>query len=205
MRIDSEPTAEELIELDARAVRASMELVETATPADMSRPTPCSEWTLDGLLTHMAAQHYGFAASARGETSLSAWKLEDLGDDPTGAYRKAAEHQIDAFAADGVPDGEFVLPEFSTEKGIPAVQAIGFHLVDYVVHAWDVAKTLGTTVEFDPDVLNAALRIAQAVPTGDEVRATPGAAFAPVVVWEGDGSQLDEIVALLGRSPTWPQ
>jgi hypothetical protein len=35
-----------------------------------------------------------------------------------------------------------------------------------------------------------------------DARLAPGAAFAPAVSWSG-GSRLDQIVAILGRSPDW--
>ena len=57
----------DLIELDATAVRASVDLVAQLTPADLTRPTPCTGWTLHGLLAHMTTQHYGFAAAAAGQ------------------------------------------------------------------------------------------------------------------------------------------
>ena len=83
----------------------------------------------------------------------------------------------------------------------PARQAIGFHFVDYVVHSWDVAGTLGEMVNFDKTLLDAAHGIARAVP-GGEARTEPGAAFAPSVAWPGE-ARLDQVVALLGRDPTW--
>ncbi len=193
----------DLIAFDARAVRATIDLVASATATDMSRPTPCIGWTLYGLLAHMATQHYGFAAASRGEGDLGEWKLRSLGDDPVGAYRASAEHVLDAFAADGVLDRMFPLPEFSTEQPFPARQAISFHFIDYVVHAWDVARTLDTTVELEPELLEAAYDVAKIVPTG-ALRLAPGAAFGPEVTWSG-GSRLDEIVAHLGRSPAWPR
>ncbi|SED66697.1 TIGR03086 family metal-binding protein [Jiangella alba] len=190
-----------IIDLDARAVRASAELVATATAADLSKPTPCLGWTLYGLLAHMTTQHYGFAAASRGDADPATWKLLSLGDDPVRAYLESADHVIAAFAADGVPERAFPLPEFRPEP-FPAEQAVSFHLVDYVVHAWDVAKTLGAEVTFDDDVLDAAHAVAAVVPAGP-VRVVPGAAFGPVVPWEG-GSRLDQLVAYLGRSPVWP-
>ena len=53
-----------VVAFDALAVRASVEprVARTATVLDMARPTPCADWTLHGLISHMAAQHYGFAA-----------------------------------------------------------------------------------------------------------------------------------------------
>ena len=190
-----------IVALDAQAVTESVRLVEQATAADLARPTPCADWTLHGLLRHMATQHYGFAAASAGEGDLAQWRLRPLGDDPVAAYRAASECVLAAFAADGVLDREFPLPEFKQGLMFPGAQAVSFHFVDYVVHSWDVAKTLGLPARFDPALLEAAFAVAQAVP-GGESRWEPGAAFAPHVTWRG-GSRLDQVVAILGRSPDW--
>ncbi|RZS37487.1 uncharacterized protein (TIGR03086 family) [Herbihabitans rhizosphaerae] len=188
-----------IVRLDARAVQASVEIVSRVTADDLAKPTPCAAWTLYDLLSHMTAQHYGFAAAASGASDPAAWAARWLGEDPVATYTTAAEHVSRAFAEDGVLDREFALVEFGAS--FPAERAIGFHLVDYVVHTWDVAKTLGLVASFDDDVLDAARAIADMVPTGS-FRTGPGAPFAPPV--ESDGSTLDHIVATLGRSPTWP-
>jgi uncharacterized protein (TIGR03086 family) len=190
-----------VVALDAQAVHASIDMVAQATQADLARPTPCARWTLGDLLTHMAAQHYGFAAAAAGDGDPARWRPRPLGEDPVAAYRTAADHVLAAFAADGVLDREFPLPEFKRGLMFPARQAIGFHFIDYVVHSWDIARTLDLPVRFDSALLDAALSAAQAVPGGD-ARLQPGAAFAPRVEWSG-GSRLDQIVAILGRSPSW--
>jgi uncharacterized protein (TIGR03086 family) len=106
-----------------------------------------------------------------------------------------------AFAAGDVLDRQFPLPEIAPGALFPARQAVSFHFVDYVAHSWDVARALGLDHRFAPGVLDAALPVAQAVP-GGEYRLAPGAAFAPAVTWPG-GSPLDQVVALLGRSPDW--
>jgi uncharacterized protein (TIGR03086 family) len=191
----------DVVALDALAVRASVGLVARARPADMARPTPCADWTLHGLVSHMAAQHYGFAAAAAGDGDLARWRTRRLGGDPAADYRAAAETVLAAFSAPGVLDRQFPLPEFAAGAAFPARQAVSFHFVDYVVHSWDVARTLGLEARFTPEVLEAALRAAQAVPAG-EARLAPGAAFAPAVARAG-GTPLDRIVALLGRSPDW--
>jgi uncharacterized protein (TIGR03086 family) len=198
MRINQ---SEAIVELDAQAVRESVRLVARATAQDMVRPTPCPDWTLHGLLTHMTTQHYGFAAAAKGDGDPAQWRSRQLGADPVAAYRTSADHVLEAFAEDGVLDREFPLPEFKRGLMYPARQAISFHFVDYVVHAWDVAKALGETVNFDLTLLDAAHSVARAVPDGD-ARAEPGAAFAPGMAWPGK-ERLDQVVALLGRSPAW--
>ena len=174
-----------IVALDAQAVRASVDLVAQATARDLARPTPCADWTLHGLLRHMIAQHYGFAAASAGDGDLAQWMLRPLGQDPVAAYRAAAECVLDAFAADGALDREFPLPELKIGLMFPARQAISFHFVDYVVHSWDVARTLGLPLDLDPDLLETALRVAQAVP-GGAAREEPGAAFGPAVEWSGE-------------------
>ncbi|MFK4084177.1 TIGR03086 family metal-binding protein [Kribbella sp. NPDC020789] len=192
----------DFVSLDRRAVSASIELAAGITDADLAKPTPCRAWTLYGLLAHLTTQHYGFAAASRGDANPEVWKLRDLGDNPVQTYIEAAEHVLTAFAEEGVTERIFPLVEFGPDVKAPGHQAISFHFVDYVVHSWDLAKSIGAPVDFTQDVLDAAWAVAQIVPVGD-ARLAPGAAFAPEVTWSGTG-QLDRIVALLGRSPSWP-
>ena len=192
----------ELVELDAIAVRASVELVGRVTAADLGCATPCAAWNLHELIAHMATQHHGFAAAAGGADGPDAWQPRPLGGDPARSYREAAARVVAAFAGAGVPGRAFALPEISTRRRFPAAQAISFHLLDYVVHAWDVARALGVPVDFEPAVLAAALAVAKIVPAG-QARLAPGAAFGPVVPWRA-GHPLEEILALAGRSPAWP-
>lgn len=201
--LESLGTQVDLIALNAQAVRTSIEVVSQLTTADLTKPTPCVGWTLHGLLAHMITQHYGFAAASRGEGDLSLWRLRPLGDDPVADYRAAAEHVLASFAEDGVLDRTFPLPEFTRAFEFSGAEAVSFHFIDYVVHSWDVARTLGRTVHFDDDLLAVALSVAEVVP-GGPARLAPGSAFGPVITWSGD-SALDEIVAILGRSPSWPE
>jgi hypothetical protein len=65
----------DIVGLDARAVRASVQVVSQASAADLGRPTPCADWTLAELLAHMTAQHNGFAAAAAGNgADLVRWQ-----------------------------------------------------------------------------------------------------------------------------------
>ncbi|MDP9847250.1 uncharacterized protein (TIGR03086 family) [Streptosporangium lutulentum] len=190
-------------ELDRRAVLASVDLVATVAIEDLGRSTPCDGWTLADLLAHMTVQHHGFAAAAEGAgADLSVWRVEPLGDDAVSAYAVAAERVTAAFAADGVPDREFALPEFGKGATFPASQAIGFHLIDYLVHGWDVARSLGVGFTVEPELVEAVWPIALAIPD-DERRRRPGSAFQPGLVVPEDATRFDRILAMLGRSPAW--
>jgi uncharacterized protein (TIGR03086 family) len=198
-------TKADLRELDARVVNAGVALVSGVTAADLDRATPCADWTLGELIAHMTAQHDGFAAAAAGEgADLSGWQVRPLGDDPAASYAAAAGRVLTAFADDRVLDREFSLPELSTRRGFPGIQAIGFHFIDYVVHAWDVARSLDRPLEFDRAVLDTALAMAREIPDGAS-RLTPGAPFGPAVPAAAGAPVLDQVVALLGRPPAWPR
>jgi uncharacterized protein (TIGR03086 family) len=189
------------------AVMASVDVVSAVTADDLSRVTPCAGWSLADLLTHMTVQHRGFAAAARGHGADPAiWQPDTVADavaaDPAGAYSAAASAVIDAFAGDDVLDAAFALPEFGAGATFPGSMAIGFHFVDYVVHGWDVARTMGQPLELPVDVVAAALPLALAVPDGD-FRAGDNAAFGPAIGSTDQTSELDRILAHLGRSPQW--
>src|ERR1700731_3600735 len=109
-----EVAGSDIVGLDARAVRASVQIVSRASAADLARPTPCPDWTLAELLAHMTAQHNGFAAAAAGDgAGLVHWQTAAPGADPGGERAAGAERLIAAFAAAGVLAGEFVLPQIS--------------------------------------------------------------------------------------------
>jgi len=191
-------------QLDARAVQASVAIVSRVTVDDLGRSTPCAEWTLGDLLAHMTAQHRGFAAASVGRgADPEVWRPRPVDGDPVPAYAEAAEQVVTAFAREGVLEQEFAIPEITTRMTFPGARAVGFHLIDYVVHTWDVARSLGLPPDLPADLVAAALPLAEAVPDGPE-RLAPGAAFRPGLPAPADADPLDRILLLLGRSPDWP-
>ena len=190
------------------AVLQSIGIVSDVTQADLSLATPCAGWSLLDLLAHMTVQHLGFASAARGfGANGEVWRVESVVDavktDHVRAYADAAHEVIDAFGADGTPEALFELPEFGAGALFPGAMAMGFHFVDYVVHGWDVAASLGVPYELPADVVDAVLPLALAVPDGD-FRTMAGAPFAPAVQHSGT----DDFAGLLrhlGRRPDWAQ
>ncbi|MET8775812.1 TIGR03086 family metal-binding protein [Nocardia sp. NPDC004654] len=192
---------ERLRRLHASAVRLCAEAVSHVKPDHLSVETPCSEWDLRALLAHMATQDRGFAGAARGSEDPGAWEVR-VAADPVADYLAAADEVVAAFAEPDVFERTVLLAELSSEHRFPAATVIGFHLVDSVVHAWDVARSIGETIDPDPEVALMALEIAEAVPDGPS-RSEPGAAFAPVVAGADSGSPMDRVLRQLGRSPEW--
>ncbi len=207
-------------ELDRRAVEAGRAAVAQIRPGDLARPTPCERWSLGDLLAHMTVQHRGFRAAALGLGADPVhWAADPRWSAPgrpglVEAYDQAAAAVLSAFAAEDVLQRRFALPEINAEADFPAEQAIGFHFIDYVVHGWDVARSLGQRYVLPDDLAPAAVRIAELVPDGPR-RLLPNAAFKPGLGGEpaalgGPGrsagpseSALDRILLALGRSPGW--
>jgi uncharacterized protein (TIGR03086 family) len=200
-------TNEDVRPLHRIAVLASVDVVSAVTADDLAKPTPCAGWNLADLLAHMTAQHRGFAAAARGHGADEAvWQpgtvAQALAADPAGTYSAAAAEVIDAFAGDDVPDRDFALPDFGPGAVFPGAMAIGFHYVDYVVHGWDVARTLGRSYQLPADVVAGVVPLALMVPDGD-FRTIDRAPFGPAVPSADPADELEGILAYLGRSPQW--
>ncbi|MFF0861862.1 TIGR03086 family metal-binding protein [Nonomuraea sp. NPDC003560] len=193
----------DIIELNRRSVRATVDLVNTIKPADLDRPTPCAGWAVRDLLAHQIVQNHGFALAASGARSeLASWQPRPPGEDHVAEYAASAQAVVAAFAVDGVLDRGFFLPEIRDGGPFPAAMAIGFHFIDCVVHAWDFARALGVPPGIDDDLAAAALPLAAQVPDTPESRGS-GKAFLPGVEPGGAATALDRVVALLGRSPSW--
>jgi len=188
-----------LRDLHARATRQVVELVDEVRPQDLGRPTPCARWALADLLAHMTGQDLGFAAATRHDAGTAAYTPVSGAEDPFTAHRAAALALVDAFA--NADDGRQVwLAEFG--RRVPLASAVGFHLLDTLVHGWDVAAALGRQVVYDNELVEAGLGLAGTVPTG-EAREAPGAAFAPALAGGSPEDAWQRTLLLLGRDPHW--
>ena len=192
----------DLIQCHRSVLESSVAIVGQVTALDLERPTPCIAWTLRQLLAHMIGQNYGFAAAADGNGhDRAVFADRPVSDQPAADYATSARRVIEAFGVPDLIEGSMYLPEVRGGMTFPAPVAIGFHLVDYVAHGWDVATTLGIAAEFDDEALQLALTAAEAVPAGAQTLEdqTP---FRPSVPTTSS-SMLDRIIATLGRSPDW--
>lgn len=202
------PTTPDVRPFHRIAVLRSVDVVRRVTPAELGNPTPCTGWDLGDLLAHMTVQHHGFAAAARGAgRDLHVWDVRTVtaavAADPSGSYVAAAHDVIEAFAANGALEAPFALPEFGAEVVVPGSLAMGFHFIDYVVHGWDVARSIDVHFDLPSDVIAAAEPIAFAVPDDNSSRRSPNAPFRAPLDTQHGADRLDRILAYLGRSPGW--
>ncbi|MBA3905696.1 MAG: TIGR03086 family protein [Pseudonocardiales bacterium] len=188
-----------MIQLHGRALRRATEVIVEVRSADLTRATPCAGWDLHELLAHCIGQNHGFADAVAGlDAPTSAFAPRPPA---PGTWEVSAERVHAAFrAAD--PDRLVRLVEFGPEARFPVASALGFHLLDTVVHTWDVATSLELPFRPDDDLLVAVANAAWQVPTG-AARERPGAAFGPVLAvvdadpWAATLAQLGRAALLL--------
>jgi uncharacterized protein (TIGR03086 family) len=185
-----------IIALHDRALRRATEVIAGVDAADLGKPTPCAGWDLRALLAHCIGQNHGFADAVAGPDAPPA-AYAPRPPDP-GAWEASAERVHAAFrAAD--PDRRVLLVEFGPDARFPVANALGFHLLDTVVHTWDVAAALEQPFRPDDELLSVVAKGAQQVPSG-AARERPGAAFGPVLDVPGDDPWVATL-ARLGRAP----
>jgi uncharacterized protein (TIGR03086 family) len=198
---------ENIIELHQRSVAGLRPVLDRISPADLDRPTPCAGWDLRALLEHMTGQDHGFAAAVRaartaGEVDVSAFAPRPLGPSPAATVATGLDEVVAAFA-DGA-ESPVLLPEFGARLPLPIVA--GMHLVDTLVHGWDVVAALGVQAgygaELDTEVVAAALAMAEQVPD-DTAREAPGAPFGHALTAPADADPWTRTLTLLGRDPAW--
>ncbi|MBC6461288.1 TIGR03086 family metal-binding protein [Actinomadura sp. HBU206391] len=183
-------------ELDHRAAD-TLGTVNAQVDGDrLHLPTPCADWTLYGLIRHQVSDNLGFAAAASGASGdLGSWNRGELGDDPYAAYVDSVGRFAKAFADDAVLDRELEIREFGRFSG---KVALGMHMLDCVVHGWDVAQSIGVSYRPDADLVEHALAVAAFIPDGlDSDRPRP--AFAPAIGVPEGAPPLDRLLALVGR------
>ena len=186
----------ERLDLDRRILTATAEIVAAVTPDRLDGPSPCAGWTLRDLLGHMVASNEGFAAAAAGKpVGAEVWDRLSYDGEPFEAFQESAEAVSAAFEG---ADAAERLEVFGFGK-LPLSTSLGMHIVDFVAHGWDVARSIGWAGEFDPELVAAADEIMRAFP--DSPR--PNAAFGVKVPVADDASRLDKLMGFLGRDPGW--
>lgn len=182
-----------------QAVAQAGEIVAHIHAADLARSTPCAAWDLQALLTHMIGQNDGFAAAVTtGDAPQSAYtRTAVTASDLASEWHRSADQLLAAFIHAHPDDDAVLLIEINPDSTFPVAAAVGMHLLDTVIHTWDVASSLGNPYRPDDELLDFVAAGAKQVPAGAS-RTRPGAAFAPAVTIDQTDPWL-KTLALLGR------
>lgn len=186
-----------------RALDRAGELIAHVLPGDLAQATPCCGWDLQVLLSHMIGQNEGFATAVRtGEADLSAYShpVATAGE-LISLWHRSADRLLAAFA-DAQAEDQVRLIEIDPNRTVSVTVAANIHLLDTVIHTWDVASSLGYAYRPDAELLAIVAGGATGVPAG-AARTKAGAAFAPAVTTDEQDPWF-QTLALLGRPGASP-
>ncbi|MCF3133433.1 TIGR03086 family metal-binding protein [Streptomyces olivochromogenes] len=183
--------------LYTRATEQAAALVKTVGPEHLAGPTPCSEFDVRTLLSHMVGGTLRIAVVGEGGDGLAVHPFaEGVGDeDWAAAYEEARTRAVRAWEPDErmaatvrVPWGE-----------IPGHAALSGYVMEIVTHTWDLAEALGGPYELDPEPAEFALAVARRVLPDAERGA--GVPFGSVREAAEGADVYGRLAAWLGREP----
>jgi uncharacterized protein (TIGR03086 family) len=173
------------------ALDATGQVIAAVRDEQWTMPTPCAEWNLRDLVTHVVVGNYLFDGILRGAppTPQDSWPGGGL----PNAYRGSAGALLAAFGQPGVLERVFTVP-FGT---VPGIAALHLRMTEVLVHGWDIARATGQRAEFPEDVAEQELAFSRSklgdIPPERRV-------FAPPQPVADDAPAIDRLAACLGRS-----
>jgi uncharacterized protein (TIGR03086 family) len=182
------PTVDQLAQvLDDAAV-----LVAAVDEEQWAAPTPCTDWTVRQLVSHLVGGNLLFAAIVDG-LPVDRSSRDHLGDDPMAAYRAAARAVVAAFGRPGALEQLVTVP-FGT---VPGVVALHLRITEVLVHGWDLARAISGQTAFPADLVAQELEFTRAALAELPPDRRP---FGPPRPVADDAPLIDQLAACLGRS-----
>ncbi len=151
-------------------------------------PSPCPDWTARGVLEHVIGFHevlllrpVGAAAHRPKDNIPGRW---------------AATETVIFAVLDANWGRPIDLPDGSTHD---VEQLLPMLTTDVLVHTWDLGKAIGINVTLDPDLTERALSSCLA----NEGAVRSSGMYEAAVQVPPDVSAQSQLLALLGRDPSW--
>jgi uncharacterized protein (TIGR03086 family) len=165
-------------------------IVDGLDADDLTRPTPCAEFDVAGVLQHMIGGATVFAAAFRGASASDAPPPAD--DELVARFPAAMADLEAAIAAPGALERTIAAP-FGEVDGESFAR---FVALDGLVHGWDLATSTGALYDPPAEVVDAVAAFA-AEAVNDDLRAS--GAFAAAAAAPDGASALERLVAFTGR------
>jgi uncharacterized protein (TIGR03086 family) len=185
--------------LFSRAVALAVDSVAAVRPDQLDGRTPCTDFDVRQLMSHLIGVLHRVAAAGRGEDVFTV-SLEVTGVPDDGwatALAQAAGEAQTAWADDAALSRTMRLP-FGT---LPGAAALASYVGEVTTHTWDLAAATGQSPEWDTEILGTALTaIRSKLPQPER---GPGIPFGTAVPVPADAPLVDQLVAWQGRDPGW--
>jgi uncharacterized protein (TIGR03086 family) len=138
----------------ATAVARGGTAIATVTSDQLGGPTPCTDFTVRGLLGHMVFLLRQMAAVGRGEDALSVAETSGVSDTAwVDAWMEAAHEVQAAWTDPDVLKRTIILP-FGE---LPGSAVLAVYTGQVTIHTWDLATATGHRPDWDNGTVAAAL------------------------------------------------
>ena len=184
--------------MHARALAQAESIVAAVGQDQLGLPTPCPEYDVRTLLSHVVGGLTRIAVIGEGGDGLAVVPRADGVPDVgwLDAYRAAAARARTAWSDDTRLDA---LVEVPWGK-VPGRIAVSGYVMEILTHAWDLAKATGQPTEGDPELAAYVLAIARRI-LPPEPRGGDEIPFGPVIDVDPDAAPYAQLAAWLGRQP----
>ncbi|MCX4436750.1 MULTISPECIES: TIGR03086 family metal-binding protein [Streptomyces] len=191
MNIDPRP-------LYTRATEQIAALVATVRPEQLAGPTPCAEFDVRTLLSHIAGGTRRIAVVGAGGDGMAVRPfLDGVEDDRwSAAYDEVRTEVQKSWADDARLDALVTVPWGEA----PGRIALSGYVMEAVTHTWDLSESLGRPLALDPELAEFALGIARRV-LPDERRDDEELPFDSAVPAPKGADAYGRLAAYLGRRP----
>ncbi|TQN32797.1 uncharacterized protein (TIGR03086 family) [Haloactinospora alba] len=182
-----------------RALDVAVSTVDGLGATPLDSPTPCAEWDLSQLLSHMIntldVSSRGLSGADATPEEMDPQRTAAVGIDgtPAEALARTAARARPVFSDPGLWNRTVNAPM----PGLPAGVAASLLATDLAVHSWDIARASGQDASLPDDLAQDLYEFCSGAIT-PEVRE---GVFAAEVEAPSDATPSDRLVAFLGRRP----
>ncbi len=178
--------------LVSQALDQTGTILAAITEDQIHSATPCKDWDVATLITHLFDSLRGFASRIGGTfegpygDDLPAWKS---------SYHRGAQVILDAWAAPDATTKIYKLPMGDT----PAEVVLAIQATEFLTHGWDLAKATDQVDKLDPALAEQVLALVrQFLPASAR---GAGQGFGEEVSVESHAPTYDRLAGFLGRHP----
>ena len=167
------------------------------TADDWARQTPCPDWDVRALVNHVIGGNRRYVMLLHGASAdeVNATRvLDHLGTDPVDAFEATADEVEAAFREPGALVAVVKHPAGDRTGEV----LLEMRIVDFAVHAWDLACAIGARGDLDADLVRFLSDRAELADQGRRDGFYGAAASGP----PGEPLQ-NRVLRLFGRSPDW--
>jgi uncharacterized protein (TIGR03086 family) len=159
------------------------------TPDQWAAPTPCTEWEIRDLVTHVIATHWRILANLDASAPHQVDPASDLSTQWSEASAAVKAALADPDRASQTVAGTFGEQSFESLVG-------RLLCADTLVHTWDLARAAGQEEQLDPDAVVKAMEFL--APLDAAIRRPGG--FAPKIDPPADADTQTRLLNFGGRA-----